>query len=158
VALSETDVLSGRLAVFESAGQEGFEGAGGKAEIISYQPERVVIRARMESAGALVLNDAFFDGWQARVDGVAVPIHRANYLVRGLLLPAGEHEVIFSYPLPRAVVIGALLSIATLAMLIGAILFGRRNRPALFEVPPAEENHRQDDQRASVGGAVGDRA
>ncbi len=36
--------------------------------------------------------------------------------------PAGEHEVIFSYPLPRAVVIGALLSIATLVMLIGAIV------------------------------------
>jgi uncharacterized membrane protein YfhO len=112
----------------------------------------------MESAGALVLNDAFFDGWKARVDGVAVPIHRANYLVRGLLLPAGEHEVIFSYPLPRAVVIGALLSIATLVMLIGAMVFGRRNRQTLFEVASAEENHCQGDHRASVGGAVGDRA
>jgi hypothetical protein len=127
-ALSEAEILSGRTAVFESPAQPGFEEAEGHAEITSYQPERVVIHARMKSAGALVLNDAFFDGWNARVDGVAVPIHRANYLVRGLLLPAGEHEVIFSYPLPGAVVIGSLLSIATLVVLIGAIALGRRGR------------------------------
>jgi len=158
LALAETEILSGRIAIFESAAQPGFEAARGEAEITSYQPERVVLRARMESAGALVLNDAFFDGWTARVDGVDVPIHRANYLVRGLLLPAGEHEVIFSYPLPRSVVIGALLSIATLVMLIGVIVLGRRNRRALLEVTSAEENHRQDDQHAGVGGAVGDGA
>ncbi len=158
MALSEAEILSGRIAVFESQAQPGFEAAKGQAEITSYQPERVVVRARMESAGALVLNDAFFDGWMARVDGVVAPIHRANYLVRGLLLPAGEHEVIFSYPLPRAVVIGAPLSIATLVMLIGAIVLGRRNRRALLEVASAEENHRHDDQHAGVGGAVGDRA
>jgi|GEM_PF-1413082 len=139
LAISEAEILSGRIAVFESPAQPGFEAAMGEAEITSYQPERVVVRARLESAGALVLNDAFFDGWRARVDGVSMPIHRANYLVRGVLLPAGEHEVVFSYPLPGAVVIGALLSIATLVLLIGAIALARRSR--LLEVAPAEEKH-----------------
>jgi hypothetical protein len=115
--LSEPDVLSGRIAILEAAAQPGFEAAQGSAEIASYQPERVVVRSRVQAAGVLVLNDAFFDGWLTQVDGVDARIERANYLVRGVLLPAGEHEVVFSYPLPKSIRVGAWLSASTLLLL-----------------------------------------
>jgi len=156
-AISEPDVLSGRVAVFESAPRSGFERASGTAEVISYRPENVVIRTRLQSAGALVLSDAFLDGWVARIDGVEAPIHRANYLVRGLLLAAGEHQVVFSYPVPRAIAIGALLSLATLVALIAAMAwsFRRARRVAgLLEVASAEENHRQHNQSGGISDAV----
>jgi len=156
-AISEPDVLSGRVAVFESAPQSGFESASGTAEVISYRPENVVIRTRLQSAGALVLSDTFLDGWVARVDGVEAPIHRANYLVRGLLLPAGEHQVVFSYPMPRTIVIGALLSLATLVALIAAMAWGFRRAPrvaGLLEVASAEENHRQNHQSGGISDAI----
>jgi hypothetical protein len=136
-AISEPDALSGRVAVFETAPQSGFESASGTAEVISYRPENVVIRTRLQSAGALVLSDAFLDGWVARVDGVEAPIHRANYLVRGLLLTAGEHQVVFSYPLPRAIAIGGLLSFATLVALIAALAWSFRSLAASSIPQPA---------------------
>jgi hypothetical protein len=67
------------------------------AEIASYAAERVVVRADAAEPRVLVLTDSFFPGWRATVDGVEVPILRANYLFRAVVVPAGTHEVVFEY-------------------------------------------------------------
>ncbi len=38
----------------------------------------------------LVVNDSFFPGWQATIDGHTTRIYRTNGLVRGVVVPAGE--------------------------------------------------------------------
>jgi uncharacterized membrane protein YfhO len=58
----------------------------------------------------LVLTDAYFPGWMARVDGAPAEIFRADYLFRGVLLPAGEHMVTFSYA-PGSVALGAIATL-----------------------------------------------
>jgi hypothetical protein len=45
----------------------------------------------------LVISDAWYPGWRAAIDGVEAPIHRANYMFRGVFVPAGEHTVRFDY-------------------------------------------------------------
>jgi hypothetical protein len=91
------------------------------ADIVSYEPERVAIRASAESGGALVLTDAFAPGWKATVDGHPVPVWPANYLFRGLPLSAGEHEVVFSYVAPgyRS---GRTAAVSALCLLLGVPL------------------------------------
>jgi uncharacterized membrane protein YfhO len=54
------------------------------------------------------------------VDGVETPIYRANYLFRGVVVPAGQHTVTFEYR-PRSVVLGAAISALTLVV-AGALL------------------------------------
>ncbi|MCB0089970.1 MAG: YfhO family protein, partial [Caldilineaceae bacterium] len=60
-------------------------------------PERVELRARSQEAALLVLSDSYYPGWRAWVDGAATPIYAANYLARGIKLPAGDHTVVFAY-------------------------------------------------------------
>ena len=93
------------------AEQAGAPPAGGAVSIISYAPERVVIRASTERPGFLELKDAYFPGWRAAVNGEAVEVVPTNILFRGVPVPAGESEVVFSY-IPTAWRTGLGLSLA----------------------------------------------
>lgn len=71
--------------------------AGDTVTITRYSPEQVVIQTQSAAPAFLVLSDTFFPGWQATVDGQPVPIFPANYLFRGVEVPAGSHIVTFTY-------------------------------------------------------------
>ena len=79
--------------------------------LVSYTPERVVIRTRNEQPGFLVLKDAYYPGWQAEVNGEPVEIYPTNVLFRGVPVPAGENEVIFTHR-PHTWQTGLLVSLA----------------------------------------------
>jgi hypothetical protein len=61
--------------------------------VVSYDPERLVLRSWSRRDAVLVLGERDYPGWRATVDGQAAPLVRADYLLRGLYLPAGEHAV-----------------------------------------------------------------
>ena len=88
-----------------------------QAQIVSYKNNTVVIQSRLNGPGILILADSFYPGWRAYVDGQETEIMRANFLFRAVLLPAGEHLVVFRYQ-PRSFAIGLSLSLVTLAGLI----------------------------------------
>lgn len=65
------------------------------------QPNRVEIETTSAQPAFLVLTDSYSPGWQATVDGQAVPIMRANQIFRAVEVPAGRHRVVYRYvPLP----------------------------------------------------------
>ncbi len=63
----------------------------------------VSLRAVTRSAGGfiLVFNEQYLPGWRATIDGKETHIVRANSLFQAIEVPAGEHEVRFSYGWPR---------------------------------------------------------
>jgi hypothetical protein len=89
-------------------------------QITEHLGDRVIIQVQAQSDGWLVLNELFYPGWQATVDGQPVTIQPSNYALRGVCLPAGDHEVIFSFQ-PQILTYGLLVSAAAL-VLIGAAL------------------------------------
>jgi hypothetical protein len=88
--------------------------------ILSYGPERVELRAELGSPGYLVLSDAMYPGWSARVDGTEVEIFTADILFRAVQLEAGEHLVEFYYQ-SDSMRIGGLISLAGLVVLVGLL-------------------------------------
>ncbi len=74
------------------------------------EPEQIVLEVENPASGFLVLNDTFYPGWRAAVDGVATPIYRANVLARAVQLPAGTHRVEFVYE-PASVRVGGGISL-----------------------------------------------
>lgn len=95
----------------ESIALPAAQGAQGEAQLLSYAPEQVVIRTRSQAPALLVLADTFYPGWRATVDGDPAPIYRTNVLLRGVPVPAGEHEVVLRY-VPASWRQGLLLSAA----------------------------------------------
>jgi uncharacterized membrane protein YfhO len=96
-----------------------------KADIVSYEPERVVVETTGEADGWLVLTDAGYPGWRATVDGASVEITRADVLFRAVPIPAGQHRVEFAHA-PISFRIGVGISLVTLVGCVVALWFGRR--------------------------------
>lgn len=73
----------------------------------------------------LVVSDTWYPGWRATVDGNEVPVHRTNYMFRGVFVPAGEHTVRFDF---WPVNLGWYCTVSIFGMLIVIALFIRRRR------------------------------
>lgn len=58
---------------------------------------RLVVEVETNVPGLLVVTDPYYPGWEARRDGVAVPILRADLLFRAVEVPAGRSTVTFEY-------------------------------------------------------------
>lgn len=44
-----------------------------------------------------VFSEMYFDDWVAYINGIEAPILRVNYVLRGLEIPKGKHEIIFEF-------------------------------------------------------------
>jgi uncharacterized membrane protein YfhO len=86
-------------------------------KFLRYSPHVVELIAESDSGGWLVLCDLFYPGWRASVDGVAAQIIPANYLFRGVKIPAGRHRVSFSYR-PPSFYVGVALAFLALIVVV----------------------------------------
>ncbi len=92
----------------------------GRVALVEDEAQRVSLRAETTAPSFLVLSDTFYPGWRAAVDGSPTPILLANYTFRAVYLPPGVHSVTFAFE-PTSARLGAAISLATLAALLGAI-------------------------------------
>jgi hypothetical protein len=79
--------------------------------------------------GILMWSESFHPAWRVRLDGQQADLLRVNHAFMGVRVPPGTHRIEFifgPYPWRR---IGALISLASLAMLVGiSWIAGRRAR------------------------------
>ncbi len=91
----------------EAVADRKFEAALGKAHakapgdtimLTSYAPDRLTYKAHSAAGGIAVFSEVYFPwGWNVSIDGKDVEAGRANYLLRALAIPAGDHEIEFSF-------------------------------------------------------------
>ncbi|HUE84328.1 MAG TPA: YfhO family protein [Pyrinomonadaceae bacterium] len=96
------------------------------ALIVSYTPNRLVIETSASTSSVLVVSEIFYPGWEATVDGQRTQMQVANYLLRAVILPPGQHRVDMRYTAPAARN-GAIISLSTL-LLLGCMFIYRGRR------------------------------
>jgi Bacterial membrane protein YfhO len=107
-------------------------GSLGVATVTRRSATRVVVEASASERCILVLSDAYYPGWRATVDGDPVELFPAYCAFRGVVLPAGEHVIEYTYS-PWSFRMGLAVSItACLGSLAAAwpLLHRRRTAPA----------------------------
>lgn len=88
-----------------------------KARLLHYGRNSLKIAVDVPAAGLVVINEKYARGWRATIDGKPARILRANYIFRGVLVPAGLHELELSYR-PTKVLVGVgFFGVATLLIL-----------------------------------------
>jgi hypothetical protein len=110
------------------AGGEPLAGAGtAEAEIVSYTPEEIFVKATTDAPGYLLLTDTFYPGWQATVDGQPAEIQRADLMFRAVRLEPGTHQVVYRYQ-PASVRWGTWISALALVLWLGFLVWALRPR------------------------------
>ena len=87
----------------------------------TYSPNKIEYRSNSNSDKLAVFSEVWYasgkDGWQAYIDNKAVDHIRANYILRALPVPAGEHTIRFEFK-PEYYFIGEKVSLTTSILLI----------------------------------------
>jgi len=69
----------------------------GLVEPVLDASSRFTLSTQCPEPRVLVIAEAWYPGWAAMVDGQPAELLRANYAFRGVVVPAGAHEVSFSF-------------------------------------------------------------
>lgn len=90
-----------------------------------YRPNRLTYKSKADKEQLAVFSEVYYQpGWKATVDGKEVPHFRADWILRGMRVPAGEHTIVFEFR-PSGYVTAAYVSsyssFLILLLLIAAI-------------------------------------
>lgn len=91
-------------------------GSEGSVELTSYEANRLTYKIGCRKGGVVVLSDIYYPGWTCTIDGQPAEIARANYVLRAVKVPAGEHEMTMNFD-PQTVHVTEAIAYATLALL-----------------------------------------
>ncbi|PCJ64948.1 MAG: hypothetical protein COA58_11800 [Bacteroidetes bacterium] len=114
---TQSDVSSKQLEIDSSA----------SISLISYHPDKMIYKSNSIHSGFAVFSEIFYkDGWVASINGNPATIENANFVLRGLSLPKGENEIIFSfeprtYSISRGIMLGG--NTILYLLLIGSLFF-----------------------------------
>ena len=88
----------------------------------------------MKSEQAVIFSEIFYpEGWKLTIDGEPAELFRADWILRGAFIPAGEHEIVMRFE-PQVYKTGETLSRASsitlyvLLALSGAGILVRRRK------------------------------
>ena len=107
--------------------------------IMTDDPTLVELEVALRSTGLVVLADICYPGWTLEIDGRPAEILRTNRAMRGAVVPAGRHRLVYRYR-PRSVVIGAAVSAIGGLAWLGIVAFGRVRRDRTD--PDIESQHK----------------
>lgn len=99
--------------------------------LTSYAPNKLVYHYSSATPQAAIFSEVYYPGWKATFNGKELDIFRANWVLRGVLLPAGEGDITFTFQ-PESFVKGErcslIASVLLVLLLIAAIAFSARKK------------------------------
>ena len=91
---------------------------GDTISLVSYQPDELLYKYSAGSEKLVVFSEIYYPaGWKCFVDDIETPYFRADYVLRAMVAPAGEHEIRFSFE-PESFATGNRVSLAASVLLI----------------------------------------
>jgi len=89
----------------------------------AFKPNYLNYESNNSNDGFAIFSENYYEkGWQVLIDGKEVKHYRVNYLLRGLPIPEGIHNIEFKFE-PEVVQLGSEISLAG-SVLLGIMLIG----------------------------------
>ncbi|MFZ6010605.1 MAG: YfhO family protein [Bacteroidota bacterium] len=102
----------------------GYDSAG-TITLTEQKPNYLKYQSSSKSNSLAVFSEIYYaEGWKALIDGQEAPILRADYILRALVIPAGDHSIEFKFE-PDAYHVGNKITMASswlmLLLLLGSV-------------------------------------
>lgn len=116
----------------------------GQITLTSYAPDELIYKSSSPSDQLAVFSEIWYGpdkGWKAYVDGQETRHFRADYVLRAMKVPAGDHEIKFVFhpaSYHTGEIISLIFSLIILLVLLYALYKWITTPPALLPVPAAE--------------------
>ncbi|MEO7265995.1 MAG: YfhO family protein [Ferruginibacter sp.] len=89
----------------------------------TFDNDAISYESQSSAAHLALFSEIYYKDWNAFIDGKQVDIFKANYVLRGLNVPAGKHTIEFKFQ-PKAFIIGDKISnISTWLLMILLLAF-----------------------------------
>jgi len=135
---AQTVLLSEPLAVPASSAATNQN--PGEVEFASYAPTDIKLKANAETPSVLLLNDRYDPMWQVWVDNKPAELLRCNYIMRGVFLQRGQHDVEFRFRQPVKMLWVNVAAIFAGLVLLGYAIVTTRKQPPAEETRPDKAN------------------
>lgn len=120
---AEEAIIDQRFSRFVE-GLKPYKDSLSEIKLLSYAPNHLVYESHNTKEGLAVFSEIYYDkGWSATVDGKPVDYFRVNYILRGMVLPAGDHRIEFSFR-PKGYFVGEKISLASSSLLLILLCVG----------------------------------
>jgi hypothetical protein len=87
--------------------------------LTQYRPNKLTYDANIINQQFAVFSEIWYpNGWKATIDGKETEIIRVNYVLRGLLIPPGEHTIVFSFEPPGYQAANIVSLVSSLALIL----------------------------------------
>ena len=97
IDLGNTAVVDRQFADFVKDPHPGIA-PDASVELTYFRPRKVEYDSHSSADGTIVFSEIYYPyGWKASIDGNPVDHFRANYTLRALNVPAGDHHIIFIF-------------------------------------------------------------
>ena len=113
----------------------------GTIKLTKYQPNHMTYESNATSDQLALFSEVWYGpnkGWQAYIDGTAVDHIRANYILRGLKVPAGQHKIEFVFA-PKSYSIGKIITLICSLVIVFSFLWFAYN--SLMNYLKEQETH-----------------
>jgi len=112
-------------------GIEPVSADGAELKVTSMDFNEVRMSASAAQPFVAVLSEVYYPDWKATIDGEPLEVMRANHVLRAVALPAGSHEVVFTYDwslIRRGFMLSRATIGAALLVLLGYLGFWMRSK------------------------------
>jgi len=101
----------------------GLDNSGASISLTEYKPNYLKYNSTTSKEGIAIFSEIYYDkGWNAYVNGELKPHFRANYVLRGMKIPAGNHVVEFKFE-PAVYHISERIALASSVLLLLLLAF-----------------------------------
>lgn len=90
--------------------------------LTEYRPDYVKYQTKNDHDAVAVFSEIYYpEGWHVTIDGTPAPLARANYILRALRIPAGEHTVEMHFD-PKSLHVTEAIAYSAIALLFILLL------------------------------------